>query len=58
MHPYLMEQLAAQRADELRRSGGPRPHVTRPGARGSVRHRAGWTLVAVGLRLAAASADD
>ena len=42
MHPHLMNQLASQHADELRlppRAG--RSHVSRPGPRNSVRHRAG-----------------
>jgi hypothetical protein len=58
MHPHLLNQLASQHADELRlppRQG--RPHVSRPGPRNSVRHRAGWTLVEIGLRLAGSSHD-
>jgi hypothetical protein len=59
MHPHLLNELASQRADELRRpSHLGRPHVSRPGPRNSVRHRAGWTLVEIGLRLAGGSADD
>jgi hypothetical protein len=58
MHPNLMSQLASQHADELRRRPGQaRPHVSRPGPRNSVRHRAGWTLVEIGLRLAGPSRD-
>ena len=42
MHPELMNQLASQHADELRRQPCPgRPHVGRPGPRNTVRHRAG-----------------
>ena len=58
MHPNLMNQLASQHADELRRQPGqPRSHMSRPGPRNSVRHRAGWTLVEIGLRLAGTSHD-
>jgi len=58
MHPELMNQLASQHADELRLQPRPgRPHVSRPGLRNSVRHRAGWTLVEIGLRLAGGSED-
>jgi hypothetical protein len=53
MHPYLMTELASQHADDLRTQAHQgRLHVTRPGPRNSVRHRAGWTLVEIGLRLA------
>jgi hypothetical protein len=58
MHPQLMNQLASQHADELRQP--PRPgwlHVSRPGPRNTVRHRAGWTLVEMGLRLAGPSRE-
>jgi hypothetical protein len=58
MHPELMNQLASQHADELRLQPRPgRPHVSRPGPRNTVRHRAGWTLVEIGLRLAGTSHD-
>jgi hypothetical protein len=59
MHPHLMNQLASQHADELRlQPHQGRPHVSRPGPRNSVRHRAGRTLVEIGLRLAGTSHDD
>ena len=59
MHPYLMNQLASQHAAELRAaSDRARPHVIAPGPRNSVRHRAGWTLVEIGLRLARTSDGD
>jgi hypothetical protein len=32
-------------------------HAQRPSPRNSVRHRAGWTLIEVGLRLAGTSDD-
>jgi hypothetical protein len=55
MHPYTLNRLAIQRGSELRAEAGCRPHVTPPGPRNSVRHRAGWTLVEIGLRLAGTS---
>ena len=57
MNPYLMELLADQHANELRRSQQHRRHVSRRSPRGSVRHRAGWTRAEVGLGLAGESAD-
>lgn len=58
MHPYLRELLAAERARELRaQAQQARRHVKRPGPRNSVRHRTGWTLVEIGLRLADTSQD-
>ena len=56
MNPYMIELLADEHANELRRSLQHR-HAPRRSPRGSVRHRAGWTLVEVGLRLAGTSAD-
>jgi len=55
MHPWTMNQLAIQRNSELRAAARGRPHVIPPGPRNSVRHRAGWTLVEIGLRLAGTS---
>jgi hypothetical protein len=58
MHPYTMSQLAVRHAGELRAMARrSRPHVTPAGPRNSVRYRAGWTLIEVGLRLAGASDD-
>jgi hypothetical protein len=52
MHPYTMSRLAIAHTDELRAAARrAEPHVTPP-PRNSVRHRAGWTLVEIGLRLA------
>jgi hypothetical protein len=55
MHPYLAELLARQHDTELRRSV-PRHDLHVPGRRRcrrrSVRHRAGWALVAIGLAIA------
>ena len=59
MHPYMTGLLARQRETELRRSARRhRPHVPRHRrGRRSVRHRAGWALVAIGLTLAHGSGD-
>ena len=58
MHPYMIELLARLRESELRRSAG-RHGLDAPRRRGrrSVRHRAGWALVAIGLTLAHGSGD-
>ena len=57
MHPYMIELLARQRESELRRSA--RRHGLRMPCRRrrSVRHRAGWALVAIGLTLAHGAGD-
>ena len=55
MHPDFIGQIARQRTDEVRQlaamdargAGAVRP------PRPSIRNRAGWTLVHIGLRLAA-----
>ena len=58
MHPQQMEQMVRQHNAELRAQAHlARRHVQRPGPRNSVRHRAGWTLVEIGLRLAGGSDD-
>lgn len=58
MHPYIGELLASEHARELRaQAQQARPHVRRPGPGNFVRHRAGWTLVEIGLRLAGTSQD-
>jgi hypothetical protein len=58
MYPHQIEQLASQHTEELRAQAHlARRHVQRQGPRNSVRHRAGWTLVEIGLRLAGASDD-
>jgi hypothetical protein len=56
MHPYMIELLARRRESELRRSAG-RHGLDVPRRRRSVRHRAGWALVAIGLTLAHGSGD-
>ncbi len=50
MHASILGQLASQRADELRNAA--RRYTAPRGPRATVRHRAGWTLVELGLRLA------
>jgi hypothetical protein len=56
MHPFQMEQIVSQHTEELRAQAHlARRHVQYPGPRNSVRHRAGWTLVQIGLRLAGES---
>jgi hypothetical protein len=58
MHPHQMEQIVGQHTQELRALAHlSRRPVQRPGPRNSVRHRAGWTLVEIGLRLAGGSDD-
>ena len=67
MHPYIVEQLASEHARELRTQADQsrlctQAHVggrrrTRPVPRNTVRHRAGWTLVEIGLRMAGSSSD-
>jgi len=58
MHPYISELVASERARELRaQAHQARLHVQRRGPRNSLRHRAGWTLVEVGLRVAGTSRD-
>lgn len=58
MYPHQMEQMVSQHTDELRAQAHlARRHVQRPGPRNSVKHRAGWTLVEIGLRLAGGSDD-
>jgi hypothetical protein len=59
MHPYISELMAGERARELRaQAQQARLHVQRPGPRNSLRHRAGWTLIEVGLRVAGTSRDN
>ena len=56
MHPYTMSRLAIHHIDELSAAAGRnRLHVTPAGPGNSVRHRTGWMLVEIGLRLAGSS---
>jgi hypothetical protein len=55
MHPDFIGQIARQRTDEVRQLAATDARgagVVRP-PRPSIRNRAGWTLVHIGLRLAA-----
>jgi hypothetical protein len=53
MYPYMTSRLAMQHVSELRAAADrARPHLTPPRPRNSVRHRAGWALVEIGLRIA------
>jgi hypothetical protein len=55
MHPEVLGQIAQQRTDDFRQSaadnarGAAASRLPHP----SIRNRAGWTLVHIGLRLAA-----
>jgi hypothetical protein len=54
MHPDFVSQIAQQRTNEIRQSAALDARgtaVVRP-PRPSIRNRAGWTLVHLGLRLA------
>ena len=54
MHPYVMNQVAHEHAADLHRAADQRRLAkSAPGAHATLRSRAGWTLVHVGLRLAA-----
>lgn len=58
MHPVDMYRIVSQHNEELRTHAHQTRLYVRPaGPRNSVRHRAGWTLVEIGLRLAGASDD-
>lgn len=63
MHPYLLEELAAARVQELRRETSflpvpspRRPSIARRAAARSL-HSVGFWLVGAGLRLAVAGTD-
>jgi hypothetical protein len=53
MNPNLIDQIAAQHAAEVRAEAGHcrRPATADRGHQDSIRVRAGWTLINVGLRL-------
>ncbi len=60
MHPYLIEQLAREHRRELRSAARQRIRAVprrRRGPRRSARHRAGWALIELGLRLAGPASD-
>jgi hypothetical protein len=59
VHPYMIEQVASQRTEEMRRSASTcRAHLTRRGPRHPIRHQTGWTLVEIGLRLVRGSGGE
>ena len=69
MHPYLTQQIAAQRETELREHGASRhtrqvlrvrqaSPASAPGRSHRVRRRAGYALISIGLRLAYAAGED
>jgi hypothetical protein len=58
MNPQLLAQTANQHVADLHRQAGRRQTVSQAAApHATIRTRAGWTLVTIGLRLAARSAD-
>ena len=59
MHPFQVGQLAHHRIAGLREeaAGRRRAATAAPRRRVLLRHRAGWILIHVGLRLATSSAD-
>jgi hypothetical protein len=58
MHPFQVGQVAQHRLAGLREeaAGRRRAAAAAPGRRVLIRHRAGWLLIHVGLRLAVGSA--
>jgi hypothetical protein len=55
MHPQLLSQVASEHVNDLRRDA--ERHAPAAVPRVPIRRRAGWTLVHIGLRMAASSAD-
>ena len=57
MHPFQVAQVAQHRAAGLREEAAERRRaaMAAPGRRVLMRHRAGWILIHVGLRLAVSS---
>jgi hypothetical protein len=52
MHPQLIEKLASQRHNEIHREAAERHLATTAGGpRETIKQRAGWTLIHVGLKL-------
>jgi hypothetical protein len=58
MHPFQVGQFAQHRTAGLREETAERRRAASaaPGRRALIRHRAGWILIHVGLRLAISSA--
>jgi hypothetical protein len=60
MHPFQAAQAADQHRAELRAQAAQRRRAAMAATarrRVPIRHRAGWTLIHIGLRLTASSAD-
>jgi hypothetical protein len=57
MHPIVIQHLASQHADELREAAVARRVANRV-PRNSLRYRAGWTMVELGLRIAGPQSGD
>jgi hypothetical protein len=57
MHPEVISQLASQHTDELREAAAAR-YVRHRVPRNSIRYRAGWTMVEIGLRIAGPASGD
>ena len=59
MHPFLVGQVANQHIADLREAaaGRRRAAAATSGRRVLIRHRAGWILIHIGLRLVMSSAD-
>lgn len=56
MNPQLLAQAAHQHVTELHRQADQRKAASQAAAAHTIRNRAGWTLVTLGLRMAARSA--
>jgi hypothetical protein len=58
MHPQLIGQAAHEHVADLHRTAAQRRLASAAATRRTtIRNKAGWTLVHLGLRLAASSAD-
>jgi hypothetical protein len=58
MNPQLLAQAANQHVTDLHRQAGQRKTASQAAtSHPTIRTRAGWTLVTIGLRMAARSAD-
>ena len=56
MNPYGLDRLARQRSDDVRKAAERRRALAVPRDRArSIRHRAGWALVHLGLSLISTS---
>jgi hypothetical protein len=53
MHPQLLGQVAREHVSDLRRDA--ERHAPGPVTRIPIRRRAGWTLIQIGLRMAASA---